>query len=140
MATSKRKITVKKPAETVVAAKTIAVKPRVVKKTATAPTVTLADNGFHIVGASGPIRTGRTLSPVVLDRIPAQFSERDSKFLSDLYAKYGRKQFERQKFDGGLMSRLVGHGYLELKTGNPDESTATFAITAKAVADRLQTA
>lgn len=93
------------------------------------------------IGASPTFRHhGKKLSPIVLDRIPGSFTERDAAFLSDLYAAYGNKPFARFDADAGNTSRAIGHGYLKHVAGSLDSRTATFAITERYVRERQQSA
>ena len=86
---------------------------------------------FTAVTPSGPVRTGRNLQAVVLDRVPGTFTARDANFLHQLHDEYGTRAFERRNFDAGLMSRLIGHGALRHIAGGLDTRDATFAVTAK---------
>jgi hypothetical protein len=92
-------------------------------------------------GASPTFRMhGRKLSPIVLDRIPGSFTERDAAFLLDLYRKHVTKPFSRFDADAGNVSRAIGHGYLRHASGSLDSRTATFAITERYVRERQQSA
>jgi len=89
-------------------------------------------------GASPVVRGhGRKLSPVVMDRVPNSFTERDHSALKDFHAAYGTKEFTRYDGDAGVLSRLIGHGYLQHVSGALDERTAKFKITEKAVKERF---
>lgn len=92
-------------------------------------------------GAS-PVFRGHAhkLSPIVLDRIPGTYTDRDAAALKALYAKHGTKPFGRFDLDAGVAARLIGFGYVKLASGQPDERTCTLAITAKAVAERFKRA
>ncbi len=92
-------------------------------------------------GASPTFRMhGKKLSPIVLDRIPGSFTERDAAFLLDLYHKHATKPFSRFDADAGNTSRAIGHGYLKHVAGSLDSRTATFAITERYVRERQQSA
>lgn len=86
---------------------------------------------FEAVTPSGPVRTGRNLQPVTLDRVPGSFTTRDANFLHQLVREFGKKPFARMNFDAGLMSRLAGHGALRHVSGSLDTRDATFAVTDK---------
>lgn len=89
-------------------------------------------------GASPSFRGhGKRLSPIVLDRIPGTYTDRDNAFLHDLYAAYGTKPFARRDADAGAISRLIGHGALHHVSGELDMRDCKFAVTAKAVKTRL---
>lgn len=89
-------------------------------------------------GASPSFRMhGHKLSPIVLNRIPNSYTERDAAFLRDLHTSYGVKPFARRDADAGAVSRLIGHGYLRHVSGELDMRDATFAVTAKAVTQRF---
>lgn len=92
-------------------------------------------------GASQPIRAhGKNLSPVVLDRVPNKFTERDHAMLKALHGNYGTKAFQRGDADAGAVSRLIGHGYVKHVSGNLDARDCTFSLTAKAISERFKTA
>lgn len=92
-------------------------------------------------GASPTFRMhGRKLSPIVLDRIPGSFTERDAAFLLDLYRKHGNKPFSRFDADAGNVSRAIGHGYIKHVAGSLDSRTATFAVTERYNRERQQSA
>jgi hypothetical protein len=92
-------------------------------------------------GASPTFRMhGKKLSPIVLDRIPGSFTERDAAFLLDLYRQHVTKPFARLDADAGNVSRAIGHGYLRHAAGSLDSRTATFAITERYVRERQQSA
>lgn len=92
-------------------------------------------------GASPTFRMhGRKLSPIVLDRIPGSFTERDAAFIGDLYTKHGTKPFKRYDADAGNVSRAIGHGYIRHHSGNLDSRTAEFAVTERYVRERKQKA
>lgn len=91
-------------------------------------------------GASPTFRQhGRKLSPIVLDRVPGSFTERDAAFLRDLHSKHGTKPFKRFDADAGNVSRAIGHGYLRHASGNLDSRDATFAVTERYVRERTGT-
>lgn len=91
------------------------------------------------LGASPTFRMhGRKLSPIVLNRVPGSFTERDAAFLSDLHTKHGTKAFKRYDADAGNVSRAIGHGYLKHVTGALDSRETTFAITERYVRERKQ--
>lgn len=93
------------------------------------------------LGASPTFRMhGKKLSPIVLDRIPGSFTERDAAFLIDLYRKHVTKPFSRFDADAGNVSRAIGHGYLRHASGSLDSRTATFAVTERYVRERQQSA
>lgn len=92
-------------------------------------------------GASPVFRGhGRKLSPIVLDRIPGSYTDRDAAFCNALYSAHGTKPFQRGDADAGNVSRAIGHGYIKPVSGQLDTATATFAITAKFVSERKQSA
>lgn len=100
-----------------------------------------AQHGFTTAyrGPSPVIRAhGRKLSPIVLDRIPGNFTDRDGALLRAMHAKFGEKPFQRLDLDAGAVSRQIGFGYFRHVSGNLDERTATFAVTAKARTERLR--
>lgn len=91
------------------------------------------------LGASPTFRQhGRKLSPIVLNRIPGSFTERDAAFLSDLHGKHGVKPFKRYDADAGNVSRAIGHGYLKHVSGALDSREATFAVTERYIRERKQ--
>lgn len=92
-------------------------------------------------GASPTFRMhGKKLSPIVLDRIPGSFTERDAAFLLDLYRKHANKPFSRFDADAGNVSRAIGHGYIKHVAGSLDSRTATFAVTERYNRERQQSA
>lgn len=92
-------------------------------------------------GASPAIRGhGRKLSPIVLNRVPNAYTDRDAALLKALHGKHAVKPFARLDIDAGALSRLIGHGYVKHVSGMLDERSATFAITPKATAERFKTA
>lgn len=89
-------------------------------------------------GASPVFRGhGRKLSPIVLNRIPGTYSDRDHAALKALHAQYGAKPFDRRDGDAGVFSRLIGHGALRHVSGSLDMRDAKFVITAAAIKNRL---
>lgn len=106
----------------------------------TKPVLSTHELSGSYAGASPVTRSGRNLSPIVTDRVPAGFTERDRSFLMDMHKAYGTKTFERRNLDAGALSRAVGAGYVKHVSGKLDERECVFQITSKALAERLQKA
>ena len=89
-------------------------------------------------GASPVFRGhGRKLTPIVLDRVPGRFTDRDLAFLRALYGAHKTGAFRRLDADAGNLSRAIGHGYIAHVSGALDQRDATFRITDKAVRERF---
>lgn len=85
-------------------------------------------------GASPSFRMhGHKLSPIVTDRIPGSFSDRDRLTLLDLLATTAGKPFKRRDLDAGLGSRLIGHGYLRYVSGDLASRDCVLQLTARGV-------
>ena len=118
-------------------AKTVKAKPPVEQKAERAPLPTYDADMVSYAGASSPVRAGKNLSPVVLDRVPNSYTPRDAAALKGIHAQFQRKPFARRNLDAGVLSRLIGHSYVEHVSGGLDTRDATFKVTDKAVSDRL---
>ncbi len=115
-------------------------KPAPVAKPADKPVAEMHGYTARYAGASQPLRAhNKRLSPIVLDRVPNAFTDRDGALLTALHTANGRKAFKRLNIDAGALSRLIGHGYVTPVSGMLDTRDATFALTAKAVTERFKT-
>ena len=83
--------------------------------------------------ASPPLRRGRrTSSRVMLDRVPDKFTDRDREALDWMSDEFSRRQFERKNIDGGVLSRLIGHGAVAHMSGDLSSRAAKFKLTGRA--------
>lgn len=108
-------------------------KPAKPAKAVAAPTADDRQHGFNsnYTGASPVFRQhGRTLSPIVLNRVPNSFTDRDGALLKSLYAHFAGKPFQRRDLDAGAVSRLIGHGYVAHHSGMLNDRYAEFKLSA----------
>ncbi len=80
---------------------------------------------------------GRKLSPIVLDRVPNAYTDRDHALLKALNGHFKLGNFQRRDIDAGALSRLIGHKAVKHVSGALDQREAVFAITAEAAKARL---
>lgn len=76
----------------------------------------------------------RKLSPIVLDRVPGSFTDRDLAFIRDLNEQHGGRNFKRANCDAGNLSRAIGHKLVRHVSGNLDARDCLFALTAAGIA------
>ena len=135
----------RKPAARKLGGKSTAAAKPAAKRTTGKPAAAAEPNMHNIklsrVHASAPIRGhGRKLSPIVLDRIPNTYTDRDGTLLKALHGTHKLAAFKRLDIDAGALSRLIGHGYVKHVSGMLDQRDATFAVTAKAASERFRAA
>lgn len=75
----------------------------------------------------------RKLSPIVLNRVPGSFTDRDVAFIRDLHDQHGGRNFKRANCDAGNLSRAIGHGLVKHVSGALDQRDCLFALTAAGI-------
>lgn len=71
----------------------------------------------------------RKLSPIVLDRVPGNFTDRDLAFIRDLHEQHAGRNFKRANCDAGNLSRAIGHKLVKHVSGPLDARDCLFALT-----------